>query len=241
MRRTLVPEILDDLAADDPRAVRSRADLRRINWLMGQAPIMAGLLRRHMPPSMPAGPYGQESQRFLEIGAGDGAPALRLARRLAPHRPNVHLWLLDRAPVVQPDTIAAIRETGWTAEVVTADAFEWLEGGTSLFDVIVSNLFLHHFEGEALHHLLALAVRRSLVFAATEPRRDRPSWLAARMTGLIGGNDVTRHDAPASVRAGFTGAELGEAWARAGGTALEEGRRGPFTHAFVGRGAPGGV
>ena len=47
--RSLVPEILDGLAADDPRALASRRDLRRINALMFQARIMASLLRKFAP------------------------------------------------------------------------------------------------------------------------------------------------------------------------------------------------
>src|SRR5690606_611777 len=33
--RVVLPEILDSLPPDDPRAIRSRGDLRRINRLMG--------------------------------------------------------------------------------------------------------------------------------------------------------------------------------------------------------------
>ncbi|TIS88143.1 MAG: hypothetical protein E5W99_10795, partial [Mesorhizobium sp.] len=47
--RSLVPEILDGLAADDARAIRSRRDLARINALMFQAPIMASLMRKFLP------------------------------------------------------------------------------------------------------------------------------------------------------------------------------------------------
>ena len=231
MARSLVPELLDALPHDDARAVRSRADLRRINWLMRQAPIMAGLLREHLPRGGGAPP------RLLEIGAGDGTPAMRLARRLAPDV-KAHLVLLDMAPGTRPGALDAIRAAGWSVEVVTADAFAWLEESDEPFDAILSNLFLHHFEGAALHRLLALAARRATLLAATEPRRDRPSLLAARLTALIGANDVTRHDAPASVRAGFAGDELGAAWrAAGGGEVLHEGRRGPFTHAFAARSA----
>lgn len=227
MRRVLVPEILDDLAADDPRAVRSRADLRRINWLMGQALIMAGLVRRHVEG---------ERLSFLELGAGDAMPALRLARRL---KGKHSLTLLDMVDTAPPERIAEIGALGWNVEVVTADAFAWLAATDQCFDVVLANLFLHHFEGERLVRLLALVAARTTTFLATEPRRDRPSWLAATMTIAIGANDVTRHDAPASVRAGFTGDELGVLWRAANGTVLEERRRGPFTHAFAGRGVGG--
>ena len=42
--RVLTPEILDNLSPADPRAVRSRRDLVRINAVMRQGGIMAKLL-----------------------------------------------------------------------------------------------------------------------------------------------------------------------------------------------------
>ncbi len=38
--RRVEPELLDDLAADDPRAQRSRDDLRRIHRAMATLPIV---------------------------------------------------------------------------------------------------------------------------------------------------------------------------------------------------------
>jgi SAM-dependent methyltransferase len=229
VERVLVPEILDGLAHDDARAVRSRGDLARINWLMGQARITAGLLCRHLPP----GP----GLRLLEVGAGDATPALRLARRLAPARPGARLVLLDMAPAFRADALAGIRALGWSVETVAADAFDWLGRAGAPFDAALCNLFLHHFEGIALARLMTLLARRARLLVATEPRRDRLSLWAARATPLIGSGTVTRHDAPASVRAGFREGELGAPWREAGSEVLFEGRRGLFTHAFAGRAA----
>src|SRR5688572_32059447 len=66
--RSLEPEWLDHLPPDDPRAVRSRADLRRVNAVMGNARIIA----RHL---------GQAS-RVADLGGGDGSLMRAVARRL---------------------------------------------------------------------------------------------------------------------------------------------------------------
>jgi hypothetical protein len=42
MQRQLQAEILDHLAADDPRARQSRRDLRKINAFMGHAGLVHG-------------------------------------------------------------------------------------------------------------------------------------------------------------------------------------------------------
>ena len=73
--RRVTPEILDDLPASDPRARRSRADLRRMNRIM--AAVTLAQARR----STPRRPRARAA--LVELGAGDGTLALRLARSLA--------------------------------------------------------------------------------------------------------------------------------------------------------------
>ena len=46
MLRQVLPELLDHLQADDPEAIRSRRDLRVINFLMGNERwILSSLLK----------------------------------------------------------------------------------------------------------------------------------------------------------------------------------------------------
>ena len=47
--RVLTPELLDELAADDPRAIRSRRDLVLINVIMRQSVVMAQALLQCPP------------------------------------------------------------------------------------------------------------------------------------------------------------------------------------------------
>jgi 2-polyprenyl-3-methyl-5-hydroxy-6-metoxy-1,4-benzoquinol methylase len=224
--RRVEPEILDRLAADDPRAVRSRRDLVRINALMFQVPIMAGLLRKHVRA---------KPLRILEIGAGDGAFLLAVARRLAKHWPAVEVTLLDRIDLVSSARRDDFAKLGWRVETVKADIFEWLgHAGHKRFDAVVANLFLHHFDDAGLAELFSGLQRLAPVLLATEPRRGRFPLAATRLLWAIGANDVTRHDAAASVRAGFTGKELSALWRQ--GKPIEERRGGLFSHVFAAAG-----
>ena len=63
---------------------------------------------------------------------------------------------------------------------------------------------------------------------------SRAVSLGCRLMWLIGCNDVTRHDAVVSVRAGFTNRELSALWT-ASGWKLEERAAPPFSHLFVAR------
>ena len=99
------------MPADDPRAVRSRRDLVRVNGWMGQAGVMARALAAYAGPDPPP-------RRLLDLGAGDGAFMLRIARRLAPRWPGVTAILLDRQDIVGRQTRAAFAALGWNVGMI---------------------------------------------------------------------------------------------------------------------------
>jgi len=217
--RRVQPEWLDELPADDPRARRSRRDLARINALMGNAALVADELQAGLSP-------------IAEIGAGDGGFLLRVARAMGTR--DVEAILVDRKDVVTPAMRGQFAAHGWRAKAIEADVFDWLRE-TAAVDAIVANLFLHHFEPPRLAEMLALAAVRARVFVACEPRRSAFALNGARLLGLAGCNDVSRHDAVVSVRAGFRDGELASLWPKDAAWELREGARGLFSHVFVAR------
>jgi SAM-dependent methyltransferase len=226
--RRVEPEWLDTLRPDDPRAVRARRDLRRVNAWMMQSGIMARLLLRSCAPARP--------RQMLDLGCGDGTFMLRVARQLAPHWPYVTVILVDRQNIVSPDTRRAFRALQWRVEPVAADVFDYLErSDASQLDVMTVNLFLHHFRQQELERLLELAAQRTRLFIACEPRRTATALLASRMLWAIGCDDVTRHDAAISVQAGFRGRELSTLWPNRDAWDLDEHPAKLFTHCFVAR------
>ena len=220
--RVVEPEWLDKLPPDEPRAQRSRSDLVRVNALMGNPGIVARELRR----------VGH-ARTIAEIGAGDGTLLARVLGAIEGVR-GARVMLVDRHPAVREETVAVMASDGLRTRVIRTDVFDWLTGpSTPHCDVIVANLFLHHFGEEALGRLLARIAAKTRFFIACEPRRSRMALAGARLLGLAGCNDVTRHDAVVSVRAGFVDGELTALWPREEGWALEERARGLFSHAFV--------
>jgi hypothetical protein len=125
---------------------------------------------------------------------------------------------------------------GWKIETVTADIFDFFkQRARNNFDIVTANLFLHHFERNELARLLAGASSLAPLFVACEPRRSLPAMIASRLLLAIGCNDVSRHDAVVSVRAGFSGHELSDLWPATVGWTLHEHAAMPFTHCFVAR------
>jgi hypothetical protein len=223
--RVLEPEWLDELPPADARARRSRADLRRINLLMGNARLLARALAAHLP--------ARRAVRIADLGAGDGGVMLRVAQRLG--RSGVDATLVDRAPTVPPSMIEGFSRIQWRAQSASEDVFDLLSRPGPRFDAIVANLFLHHFERDRLQRLLALVAGRTALFIACEPQRSSYALQASRLLWLLGCNDVTRHDAVVSVRAGFRGDELSRHWPQASGWTLRERPAPPFSHLFVAR------
>lgn len=221
--RSLTPEILDFLAPDDPRAVRSRRDLAVINGFMRQSAIMAQALSRRPAPKL-----------LADLGGGDGRFMLKVARRLVKRRPKdwsgVTVMIADQRAIVSADTRSRFAQLGWDCESLTGDIFQTLPSIRP--DVVTANLFLHHFDDAALRQLLALVAARAKSFVACEPRRSASALLGARLVFLLGANDVSRHDAVASVRAGFSASDLSALWPQDRSWQLRERSVFPFTHLF---------
>lgn len=223
--RCVEPELLDTLTPGDPSAIHARRDLDRVNALMGNARIVAKALLRvcRVPPPI-----------LVDLGAGDGAWAVRLAHALPASWHPGRIVLLDRQDTVSPSSIARLAARGWQPELVTADAPEWLgEQHAHTDNVVVANLFLHHFARERLASLLRLIARHARVLVACEPRRSQFALGASALLGFAGCNAVTRHDAQVSVRAGFADGEVSALWPRDPSWTIAESRCGLFSHRFV--------
>lgn len=217
--RIVEPEILDDLPADDSRAVASRRDLQRLNLWLGHRRILADALTDALGT--------KTSPQMIEIGCGDATFATKVIRRLS----RGEIALVDRQAIMARQTFDLFTAMGWKAKPVCADIFKWLPNQTPV-DCIYTNLFLHHFQTGQLRDLFSLIAARTRVFIACEPHRWRPALIGSYLLTYLTCSAVTRYDAPISVRAGFANKELSALWP-AGDWNLQEEDRGISGHVFV--------
>jgi hypothetical protein len=224
--RRLEPEWLDHLPADDPRAMRSRRDLTRVNSFMGNAGRMADALLQHAADKTP--------RTMVDLGSGDGQFMLQVARRLAPRWQAVSVVLLDQQNIVSEATRAGFAALGWRVEPTSADVFDFL-ARVQPVDIITANLFLHHFVDDQLRRLFEQAARATSLMVACEPRRTKFVVEASRLLWAVGCNDVSVHDAVVSARAGFTDKELSALWPHDPQWQVHEQTAGLFSHRFVAR------
>jgi hypothetical protein len=228
MERIVQPELLDVLPPRDPRALRSRRDLRRINAWMGHPRIMSRALKENW--------NGQATRQIVEIGSGDGHFLLSVARRLRGKWPRVNATLVDQLDALDPQTREHFNRLGWRVRAEIAEASEWLEQAPPrTAETVISNLFLHQFHTDQLAGLFRLAARSARVVIALEPRRSGFTRLGGHLLWLIGCSAVTRHDGRISIRAGFAGRELSALWPDNKNWELHERPVGSFSHLFMAR------
>ena len=228
MQRVIEAEWLDELSPDDEGAAGSRKDLQRLNAWMGSARRLANSLRTALDSGARC--------RLADLGGGDGRCFLNTARRLKTPARAGQVTIVDRQNIVSTQTQLSLQDCGWEVRVAQADVFAWLrQQNNQVWDIIVTNLFLHHFNDEQVSRFLGGVSKITRMFVALEPRRSRLALAFSRCVGLLGCNHVTRHDAPASVRAGFSEKDLSRLWPRDENWALAEHRAGWFGHVFVAR------
>ncbi len=181
VNRLVAPEILDGLDAADERAVRSRRDLRLVNWFMRGEEWILSELRKI-----------QGLKRVVDLGAGSGCLANAIVREI----PGLEVECVDLAS--QPLHLDP-RITWWQGDVCD---YEGYDSQT----VVVANLFLHHFDPTQLESLGARMQELRGVLAA-EPYRGVAGLMMSRFLFPFV-NEVTRHDMVVSIRAGFKHSEL---------------------------------
>jgi len=224
--RRVEPELLDELAADDPRAQRSRVDLRRIHRAMATLTILERALER--------GTQAFRPRTLLELGAGDGSLMLRLAQQWKDRWPEVSVTLLDRLDLVAPQTLDGLRKSGWSPRVAAMDVFDWLASpDDTCLDIVIANLFMHHFSSDELTRLLTGVAARSRLFLCCEPRRAVLPLAGSHLIGLLGAGPVARLDAVSSVHAGFRAQELSDLWPNRQDWEIHEYPAGLFSHCFL--------
>lgn len=177
--RQLTPELLDHLPHDDPGAIRSRRDLRRINTFMGND---SWILRN----------ISTETPSITEIGTGDGNLLSKIHNRF----PAIPLIACDLAP--RPDSLPDAVE--WIRGNILEKPPE-TNGGT-----LIANLILHHFTDEQLEQLAPWIANFDHIIVNEPLRSPIPRYMGLLANPLV--NAITRHDMRVSIEAGFVTNEL---------------------------------
>ncbi len=187
--RHIRPELLDLLPQDDPDAIRAREEMVQVNGIMGNHRWIERMVRRH----------GEPGWSITELGAGDGTLSLRLLKSALCCETGLHGVDLAAVPPNWP------AQSGWTCGDVLAQPLPES-------NIVIANLFLHHFTDEQLRELGARLSPVTRLIVAAEPMRLWIHSITGRLfCELAELNHVQRYDMQVSIRAGFRRGELQEA------------------------------
>ena len=188
-------ELMDDeLPASDLAVVLD--DLWRINRWFGGVSGGMRLLDRFFLRT------GVHPVRVLDVGAGDGRLAARLTERL--RRQGVKFVVLDRRVSHLRHGQGASGAPGRVAADVLSLPFQ-----PASFDVVMCNLFLHHFSGGRAEEMLGalVGIAGEAVLINDLDRRWLPYFLI-RHARLLARHPISRLDGAASVHQAYTRDEL---------------------------------
>ena len=204
--RVDLPEQMDDFDITDERLTGALENLRWTNRLLGgyaaTNAVLDPLLKR------------RAHCRILDLGTGGGEFVAQIVRRGARFGCRAEVVGIDandataafaarRLDDVLPPSLRD------RARIRTADArnLPYEDAG---IDVVHASLFLHHFFGDDLSRILAEMRRVSGSGLIINDLHRHPLAYAAivALTTILPVSAMYRHDAPISVRRGFTRSEL---------------------------------
>ena len=218
MRRITCSELLDEDRGTRREIHDSLDDLWRINRWLGGVSVSLRLLEDFFARA------GVHPVRVLDVGAGDSRLAGQLQRELRRRGLQAEFTVLDRCLSHLPNNFKA----AGAPQPVVADALALPFAGGS-FNVVMCNLFFHHFSDQAAKQLLrGMAAIASEAVMINDPERHPLPYLFIRYVPWFSRSPITRHDAPASVRQAYTRNELAAIAAEAGFTDFEVRRLVPF-------------
>ena len=193
MQRRVIAELLDDDLGTPEEIAHSLRDLRHINDWFGGTRTTISLLRTI------AARDGVKELSLLEIGSGVGDVPLSAKRSLSHDGIALKVTLLDRRWTHLPAS---------GADSVCGDAMR-LPFPDDAFDIVSCSLFAHHFDPEPLRALVAEASRVSRrAVLINDLIRSRLHLFLVYLGLPLFRSRITWHDAPASVRAAYTIAEI---------------------------------
>lgn len=193
-KRIAVHELLDEHDAPREEMERSLRDLRWINNYAGGIRIYRSLVRKFRP------------QSIVDLGTGtsdllESVPQVRL--RVGLDFKIEHLLYMN-------DGAAVHKVVGNAMQLPFRDA---------AVDLVTSAHFFHHFSPDENDVILRESLRIAKKgVAVNDTRRHYAPLLFVLLLGALRFfGEITRHDAPASVRQGYTLAEAREIARRIGG------------------------
>jgi len=191
MKRSYEQEIMDDFSIQDERIDNALLELKIINKYLGGISTTLSALQIIASNK-------REETRILDIGSGSSDNLIAAKNKF----PKIKLLSIDK-------NLRTLTATKNSTNKINSDAFA-LPFKDESCDLIHAALFLHHFAEEEIKILLKEFLRISKKgIIINDLQRSYISLLGIKLlTTLFSKSDMVKHDAPISVKRGFTKSEI---------------------------------
>lgn len=199
--RILTPEQMDSPSVAPEDLSHGLAYIRKVNRRFGGIEVVLRHFKawsRHWPADKPI--------TILDIATGSADIPLAIARWARSQGRQVRITAVDLHPSILTHAAAHIGDEPWIT-LLSADALK-LPFAKGSFDYAITSMFLHH-----LHDIEVMTVLKSMSDVArrgmiwNDLTRDAISYGVIKATTLLA-HPIIRHDAVASIKAGFTRREV---------------------------------
>lgn len=196
MRRTRVPERMDDPAIDPATHALALRGLARLNAWSASHRLLWPAVRRAATAGRAAG----RRARVMDVATGSADGPVRLATMAARLGTPVTLVLCDGSATALDAAMARARAAGVEAEAHRCDVLNEALPGHA--DLVTCSLFMHHLDRDDAVRAMAAMARAGDAVAIADLDRLRGglalAWLGAH---ALSRSPVVHFDATASVRA----------------------------------------
>lgn len=211
-KRATDPEIMDDFTCSGEVVEQTLRELDVINRLLGGNGVTLSGLKK-----MAAIHTSRETPlTIVDLGCGSGDLLRRFAGYARQKKINVRLIGIDANPAIVE--YARKHCTGFPEISFIAMDVRSAEFSSQTYDIICGTLFFHHFDDDALVHLLPQLVRQArLGVLINDIHRHWLAYYSIRwLTRWFSSSSMVRFDAPLSVSRAFTRADWEVILRRAG-------------------------
>ena len=191
MKRSYQQELMDDFSIQDERIDNALVELKIINKYLGGISTTKSALNIFTKKN-------NDEIKILDIGAGSSDNLIAAKNSF----PNIKILSLDK-------NLRSLTTTKNFIPKINSDAF-YLPFKNNSYDLVHVALFLHHFNEDQIKKLLNEFLRISKNgIIINDLQRSYLALLGIKLlTILFSKSEMVKHDAPISVKRGFSKSDL---------------------------------
>ncbi len=195
--RSLKPEILDDFELQGNNLAENLKELEWVNRYLGGYSQLGQALQEVVETQS-----NQKHWHVADIGCGGGDTLRYLAKKTAAWPQKFRLTGVDANAhaIAYAKSLSEGLNIGYQKAMLSPELLKAMQA-----DVVLFNLFLHHFKDEEIIEFLSTCQKQGVKVIITDLERSKLAYFLFNMlTRIIKFSHISRHDGLLSIQKSFT-------------------------------------